>query len=426
MRSLYLIITVLISSLVYAQPQAFKYQSVVRDASGELLVNKNVAFQISIIEGDINNTAIYTEEHQAVTSSYGSVTLEIGRGENPTSDFTDIDWATGSHFVQVAWDLSGGTNYEVAGTSELLSVPYALYSNTSTKLILNDENNIPNEVIVRNGSLGLRKLAKPDFSPAISNITLEPVLVGSDGAFGDIYDYNLELDIDLLLFTSFKFYTSIDNSINFLQNSSFEFTSTKAGFQSILNQLKITNIAYLNIKVSYVNEFGEGPVSDVFTVVFDKDGDGYNLGYDCNDELPSTNPSSVEICGDGFDNNCNGEIDETCIDDDMFEPNENKNIAASIDNGSYSDLVITYQNEDWYSFSSSDGDNIIVEAIFSHASGDINILLVDDLGQVVAESNSTTDNESLNYVSNGAGYLYLLVYGGANNFRNTYTLKVNP
>ena len=132
MRSLYIIITVLISSFVFAQPHAFKYQSVVRDSNGELLVNTNVAFQISILKEAVDGNAVYVEEHQATTSNYGSVTLEIGRGENPTSDFSAIDWGSSSHFIQIAWDLTGGTNYELAGTSELLSVPFALNAKTAT------------------------------------------------------------------------------------------------------------------------------------------------------------------------------------------------------------------------------------------------------------------------------------------------------
>ena len=128
MRSIIIILFLAISALGFGQPQAFKYQSVVRNTAGDLLKNKNVSFQISLLKGIINGPAVYVEEHTAVTSDYGSVTLEIGRGQNPTSDFSSIDWASTSYFIQIAWDFTGGANYEIAGTSELLSVPYALNS----------------------------------------------------------------------------------------------------------------------------------------------------------------------------------------------------------------------------------------------------------------------------------------------------------
>ena len=128
MRNFYFILGLFVSTLIYAQPHAFKYQAVVRDASGELLVNQTVSFQITILEGDVNGSEVYVEEHTATTSSYGSVTLEIGWGENASTDFSAIDWGSSSYFIQIAWDLTGGTNYEVAGTSQLLSVPYALYA----------------------------------------------------------------------------------------------------------------------------------------------------------------------------------------------------------------------------------------------------------------------------------------------------------
>jgi hypothetical protein len=56
--------------------------------------------------------------------------LEIGSGTS-TDDFTTIDWANGPYFMETAVDVTGGTSYSVMGTSQLMSVPYALYANTS-------------------------------------------------------------------------------------------------------------------------------------------------------------------------------------------------------------------------------------------------------------------------------------------------------
>ena len=52
------------------------------------------------------------------------VSIEIGGG----SGFNTIDWANGPYFIETKTDPAGGTNYTITGTSQLLSVPYALYA----------------------------------------------------------------------------------------------------------------------------------------------------------------------------------------------------------------------------------------------------------------------------------------------------------
>jgi uncharacterized protein (TIGR02145 family) len=73
---------------------------------------------------------VYTETFAPTTNAYGLVNLEIGSGTS-TDDFTTIDWANGPYFMETAVDVTGGTSYSVMGTSQLMSVPYALYAKTS-------------------------------------------------------------------------------------------------------------------------------------------------------------------------------------------------------------------------------------------------------------------------------------------------------
>ncbi len=114
---------------LFAQvPQSFQYQSVVRDAAGTALVNQPVNFQISIISGSITGTVVYSETHTASTNAYGIVTLNIGGGTPVTGTFSVINWGSTSHYIKVEADPAGGTNYLDMGTTQLLSVPYALYS----------------------------------------------------------------------------------------------------------------------------------------------------------------------------------------------------------------------------------------------------------------------------------------------------------
>lgn len=125
------IIALMLSATVFAQaPQSFKYQAVARDASGEVIANQQVSFQISILQGSESGTTVYTETHVDSTNQFGLVTLEIGTGTT-TDDFTAIDWGNDTYFIQVEMDATGGTSYTLMGTSQLLSVPYALHATTA-------------------------------------------------------------------------------------------------------------------------------------------------------------------------------------------------------------------------------------------------------------------------------------------------------
>lgn len=139
MKKIILLALCLMMVSLYAQtPQAIKYQSVVRDGSGNILINQLISMRISILDGSATGTAVYVETHSAVTSNYGLVNLEIGNGVGVQGNFSQIDWRKGNFFVQIEADPQGGTNYMVLGTSQLLSVPYALHSATSGTLKLTE------------------------------------------------------------------------------------------------------------------------------------------------------------------------------------------------------------------------------------------------------------------------------------------------
>lgn len=117
---------------MFAQaPQKMTYQAVIRDAGNTLLSNANVGIQISILTGSQTGTAVYIERHTITTNANGLATLSIGDGTPVAGTFVGIDWSTGSYFVKTETDPTGGTTYSISGTSQLLSVPYALYAESS-------------------------------------------------------------------------------------------------------------------------------------------------------------------------------------------------------------------------------------------------------------------------------------------------------
>lgn len=123
---------VLVSLGLNAQvPQKMSYQAVVRNASGSLITNSPVGMQVSILQGSTTGLAVFIERHTITTNTNGLATLEIGSGTPVAGNLAAIDWSTGSYYIKTEADPSGGTVYSISGTSQLLSVPYALYAESS-------------------------------------------------------------------------------------------------------------------------------------------------------------------------------------------------------------------------------------------------------------------------------------------------------
>ncbi len=123
------LITIFIVNVLGQSPQAFKYQAVARDNSGNILANHTVSFRISILKGSSSGTAVYVETQNSIsTNQFGLVNLQIGLGTPILGTFSNINWGNDKYYVKIEMDPNGGTIYTNMGTSQLLSVPYALYS----------------------------------------------------------------------------------------------------------------------------------------------------------------------------------------------------------------------------------------------------------------------------------------------------------
>lgn len=146
MKKYFFIYLLLAVQFIFAQaPQKMSFQAVVRDGSGTLISNSNVGVKISILQTSENGNIVFSETHTVSSNLNGLITLEVGTGTILLGTFASIDWANGPYFIKTETDPTGGTNYSVSGTSQLLSVPYALYAGSS--------NNISGWSINGNGNL---------------------------------------------------------------------------------------------------------------------------------------------------------------------------------------------------------------------------------------------------------------------------------
>ncbi len=127
MKQFFTFMLVLFAATAFAQaPQQIKYQGVARDAAGAPIANGTITVQFDIHDVTPTGTIIYTETHSGVvTNQFGLFSLSIGSITPLSANM----FGTGDEFLEVSVDFGSGLTS--MGTSQFLSVPYAIYAETS-------------------------------------------------------------------------------------------------------------------------------------------------------------------------------------------------------------------------------------------------------------------------------------------------------
>jgi hypothetical protein len=134
LRKCTLIVALLIFNLTSYASDAINYQAIIRNTNGSPVANTLISVQITLLNDLVNENVVYQETHQVITNDLGMINLKIGMGNATAGIFDQINWGASTFFVRTAVDLTGGTSFEVIGTSQLLSVPYALYAKKAKEL----------------------------------------------------------------------------------------------------------------------------------------------------------------------------------------------------------------------------------------------------------------------------------------------------
>lgn len=152
MKKLFTFLAIVLASLsLFAQtPNKMSYQAVIRNSSNALVSDTNIGMEINILKGSPSGTVVYTETQKPTTNRNGLVSIEIGGGEG----FNSIDWTNGPYFLETKTDPTGRTNYTITGTSQLLSVPYALHATTAETItgILTETQNLADVLAIGNSA----------------------------------------------------------------------------------------------------------------------------------------------------------------------------------------------------------------------------------------------------------------------------------
>jgi len=200
-KSFNLLVFILIGMGIYAQaPQKLSYQCVVRNTTGTLVVNHAVGIRATVLQGSSTGTVVYQETFNSLTNGNGLVTIEIGNGTPVTGNFSSINWASGTYWLRTETDPAGGTSYTISGTSQLISVPYALHAKNAASYSETDPvfgvspaksitaGNIDNWTIAHGWGNHAGLYRPAGWVPAWSDVTGKPVFatVATSGSYNDL------------------------------------------------------------------------------------------------------------------------------------------------------------------------------------------------------------------------------------------------
>jgi uncharacterized protein (TIGR02145 family) len=126
----------LVSKSLAQAPQGIPYQAIARNASGQAIASTAVKVRFSIRDSIATGAIKYQETHNPTTSALGLFSVNVGMGTVVSGTFSGINWGKNAKFLQVEMDPAGGSTYTDLGTTQMMSVPYALHSNTSESIKL--------------------------------------------------------------------------------------------------------------------------------------------------------------------------------------------------------------------------------------------------------------------------------------------------
>lgn len=219
--TLTILLFVTVTLTVFAQaPEKMSYQAIIRSQSNSLVKNSNISLKVIVHQGAATGTKIYEESHFVMTNNNGLVSLEIGTGNIIIGNFSNIAWEKGPYFIETQVDAAGGTNYNIIGITQLLSVPYALHAKTAERIVGTSSTNPYKALIIPFTSS--RSIATSDINNIIECTTSATLTLTSDFRTMLVGDtINLEAHNGAVL--TIQAATGV--TINYNANGSAQFTS---------------------------------------------------------------------------------------------------------------------------------------------------------------------------------------------------------
>jgi hypothetical protein len=406
-RLLFALALVLFSSVSFAQsPEAIKYQAVARDVNGDVYANTNVSMRISVLETSTTGPAVYVETHSVTSNDYGLINLEIGTGTPVTGTFPAINWGADLHYIKVEIDPAGGNNYEVMGTSQMLSVPYALYAKNAGNT--DDADSDPTNELITSAQLNGAGLEIEE-AGNVQTVDLSSLINDNDANPGNELINNVSYQNDTITITE----AGIDHIIDLtgLQDNDPDSTNEIQDLQLAGNILTITdNSSATAIDLSpYLDNTDQQSLSisntgTVFTVTI---ANGNSISFDVadNDNDPNNEIQTLSKTGNQISlSNGGGTVTDDVDDADADPSNEFQTISKSGNTVTLSDGGGSF-TDDVDDADADPANESLTNATLNSTDLEItesgNLTTV-DLSSLVDDADADPSNESVtNFVLNG-------------------------
>ena len=129
-----LVVLAFVCDTGFAQiPQLLNYQGVARNSVGNAIPNKTMTLRVTIRNGSTSGSSVYSETRKTTTNGAGLFAVQIGSvgALSTTGSLSGVNWLAGSKYLQVELDPEGGSSFMDMGTTQLVSVPYAMSAETA-------------------------------------------------------------------------------------------------------------------------------------------------------------------------------------------------------------------------------------------------------------------------------------------------------
>lgn len=140
---LFFILSGFTKSMFAQSPEGIIYQAEARDDKGKIIFRKTLDVKVTIHQDNVTGSIVLEEVHTVTTDDYGVFVIVIGSGSSNYL-LENIDWGNHSHFLNVQVKDPKTLQFVDMGTTQLLSVPYALHSKTAAEAFTADYNNLSN------------------------------------------------------------------------------------------------------------------------------------------------------------------------------------------------------------------------------------------------------------------------------------------
>jgi uncharacterized protein (TIGR02145 family) len=111
-------------------PGFINYQGSALDSLGKPMKNQTIALKLSVVDSSSSGAAVFVESHSAATNGSGHFAIQIGGGTALLGTFDSVGWSNGRN-KYLKSELSQNGTWVNLGTSQLVSVPYALHAGSA-------------------------------------------------------------------------------------------------------------------------------------------------------------------------------------------------------------------------------------------------------------------------------------------------------